>query len=205
MSVIIGIDPGITGGIAVIKNGILTDIFDMPVQNKGKPVRKRSKRTGQMVEVQKKEIDPHALSRIMEHIADSFKECWNPGEIIAVLEQVSPMVHKDKETGERIAEGAVSIFSFGDSFGTIRGVLGAWMGRTQIYRVTAPVWKKAFGLTGQDKDAARLMAIEMFPNSAEALTRKKDIGRADAIMIAAYGVHHLNSENEIGTTGSNAV
>lgn len=200
MGVVIGIDPGITGGIAVIRDGELTDIFDMPVQDKGKPVRKRSKRTGLMVEVQKKEIDPHALSSIMAQA----RGIDRLAKATAVLEQVSPMVHKDK-AGNPVAEGSVSVFSFGDSFGVIRGVLGVWLPRNQIHRVSPQAWKKRFELVGTDKDAARLLAIKMFPAAEDALTRKKDIGRADAILLAAYGLHELITEQTIGTTGSNAV
>jgi len=39
---------------------------------------------------------------------------------------------------------------------------------------------------GKEKDASRLKAIQLFPLSASNLSRKKDHGRADALLIAAY-------------------
>ncbi len=48
-------------------------------------------------------------------------------------------------------------------------------------------WKRWFGLTNQGKDAARLLAIQRFPSAAGQLQRKKDNGRADALLIGLYG------------------
>lgn len=53
------------------------------------------------------------------------------------------------------------------------------------------MWKRRFGLIGQDKDAARLLAIQRFPATAFQLQRKKDNGRADALLIALWVEHQL--------------
>jgi crossover junction endodeoxyribonuclease RuvC len=53
--------------------------------------------------------------------------------------------------------------------------------------VTPQRWKKAAGLIGKEKDAARTLMIQQQPQIADQLTRKKDIGRADACCIAIYG------------------
>lgn len=53
------------------------------------------------------------------------------------------------------------------------------------------VWKRRFGLIGQDKDAARLLAIQRFPAAALQLQRKKDNGRADVLLIALWAEHQL--------------
>ena len=80
-------------------------------------------------------------------------------------------------------QGVSACFNFGDSFGCIRGVCGAL--QIPIVLVTPQSWKKRAGLLNKPKDYARTLAQQLYP-SAE-LGRKKDIGRADAILIARYG------------------
>ena len=82
-------------------------------------------------------------------------------------------------------QGVTSMFNFGQGYGIIKGVLGC-LGYDYTL-VTPQAWKKHHGLLKTDKDAARLKAIELFPEAEQYLQRKKDIGRADALLIAAYG------------------
>jgi crossover junction endodeoxyribonuclease RuvC len=96
-------------------------------------------------------------------------------ESIAYLEQVAAMP----------GQGVTSMFHFGESVGIILGVLQALQCRYVMVRPQQ--WKKAAGIAGKDKDAARTMAIQLFPSISDKLTRKKDIGRADALLIAKYG------------------
>lgn len=80
-------------------------------------------------------------------------------------------------------QGVTSMFKFGRSYGTVLGFFGAsW----PVTDVTPQVWKKHLGLIGQDKDVARARAIQRWPQMAEYLARKKDIGRADAALIALW-------------------
>lgn len=76
-------------------------------------------------------------------------------------------------------QGVASTFKFGRSFGTILGVLGA-LG-IEVELVTPQRWKKKHGLVKKEKDASRILAAELFPLAP--LDRKKDHGRADAILI----------------------
>ncbi len=95
--------------------------------------------------------------------------------VFAVLEQVGSMP----------GQGLASTFRFGQSDGVLRGVLGA-LGIG--YLTVAPVrWKNHYGLKGQEKDAARSLAIRRFPSVAQQLARKKDGGRADSLLIALWG------------------
>lgn len=86
----------------------------------------------------------------------------------------------------RPGQGVSSMFRFGESVGVVLGVCGAlqipikWQGPQK--------WKKAAGLTGKEKDAARTLAIQRHPEVSDMLTRKRDVGRADAICIAEFGV-----------------
>lgn len=81
--------------------------------------------------------------------------------------------------------GAVSMFKFGRSLGVIEGVVAA-LGWPIIW-VTPQAWKKHHGLLRQDKDAARMLALETWPEHADTFRRKKDCGRADAALIAVAG------------------
>jgi len=81
--------------------------------------------------------------------------------------------------------GVASMFSFGHSAGVIQGVLGAF--KIPVIMVTPQTWKKRAGLVGQNKDASRTKAIQMWPSWRE--LDKKGVGQAyaDAAFIAIYG------------------
>lgn len=81
--------------------------------------------------------------------------------------------------------GVGSCFRFGESFGVIRGVLGALT--IPIHLVTPQKWKKHYGLPGGDKEASRRLVIERWPANAASFARVKDEGKAEAALIAAYG------------------
>ena len=80
-------------------------------------------------------------------------------------------------------KGALANYSLGHSSGIIMGVLSA-LGFT--YELVRPQeWKKEFGLFKAEKDASRKQAIALYPLLP--LSRKKDHGRAEAILLAEYG------------------
>lgn len=54
------------------------------------------------------------------------------------------------------------------------------------------VWKRHFNLLKKDKDHSRLLAIELFPELENKLSRKKDHNRAEALLIARYGEECLD-------------
>ena len=114
------------------------------------------------------QVDPYSL-------ASALLDLCHGRSASAVLEAVSAMP----------GQGVSSTFHFGESVGVVLGVLGAL--QMPIRMVTPAKWKKAAGLLGRDKDAARTMAIQHHPEIADQLTRKKDIGRADAVCIARFG------------------
>ena len=110
-------------------------------------------------------------------LATSLREILaaHPGAyVIAALEQVNAMPNQGSSSG----------FRFGQSDGVVRGVLGA-LG-VGFVEVPPQMWKRHLRLTGCDKDAARTLAIQRFPGAAATLARKKDIGRADALLIALW-------------------
>lgn len=82
-------------------------------------------------------------------------------------------------------QGVASSFNFGHSCGTVEGVLQA-LGLAYTL-VTPQAWKKRAGLIGQDKDAARSRAIQLWPQWRDLDAKGKGQAFADAALIALYG------------------
>ena len=55
-----------------------------------------------------------------------------------------------------------------------------------IFYVRPAKWKKHFELINSSKDASRTKVIEMYPTISAKLSKKKDVNKADAILIARY-------------------
>jgi len=151
---ILGIDPGLTGAIALIDGEDCLQVWDMPAIEKthGKG----------------KEVNAYLLADL---IVEAVSEA--EGNIVAHVEQVSAMP----------GQGVSSMFSFGHSAGVVKGVLGA-LG-VKVVMVRPQAWKKTHSLTGKGKDASRTLAISLYPEMRHRLERKKDVGRADAMLIAS--------------------
>ena len=81
-------------------------------------------------------------------------------------------------------QGVVSTFKLGYGFGQI--VSTCALSHTPYTLVTPNNWKRAMNLP-KDKDAARRMAQQWFPDLASQLKRKKDEHRAEALLIALFG------------------
>ena len=89
-----------------------------------------------------------------------------------------------ERVGAMPGNGATSMFRFGQSDGIVRGVIAA-LGVPMV-EVEPQKWKQRMGCAKADKDYARTVAIQRMPTAAEWFTRKKDIGRADAALIALW-------------------
>ncbi len=150
---IIGIDPGLSGGIAILDDLKVFDFFDMPIMSEGKK-NKNQLNSAQLVNIIKK----HIVS----------------GNTFVIVEQVSAMP----------GQGVTSMFNFGQTFGSIKGICAAL--NLPIFYVRPAKWKKHFELINSSKDASRTKVIEMYPSISDRLSRKKDVNKADAILIARY-------------------
>ena len=95
-------------------------------------------------------------------------------EIAVVVEQVNAMP----------GQGVTSMFNFGQSFGAIKGVCAAL--ELSIFFVSPSKWKKYFELINSSKDASRTKVIEMYPSLSNQLSKKKDVNKSDAILIAKF-------------------
>jgi hypothetical protein len=81
------------------------------------------------------------------------------------------------------------MFGFGKGYGMWIGIVAAL--EIPYTLVTPQAWKKELMQGIKDKDAGRLRAMQLFPAYNEWLVRKRDIGRADALLIAEYGRRQL--------------
>ena len=151
---IIGIDPGLSGAIAILENNIVLNIFEIPVMSEGKK-NKRQLNSAMLVNLLKENIN-------------------NDEEVVVVVEQVNAMP----------GQGVTSMFNFGQTFGAIKGICAAL--ELPIYFVRPSKWKKHFELINSSKDASRTKAIEMYPKLSNQLSKKKDVNKSDAILIARF-------------------
>mgnify|MGYP003387715522 FL=1 len=151
---IIGIDPGLSGGIAILEDNKVKMLFDMPVMSDGKK--------------NKRQLNSALLAQL---IRDNIK---NVEDTAIVVEQVNAMP----------GQGVTSMFNFGQTFGAIKGICAAL--ELPIFFVRPAKWKKHFELINSSKDASRTKVIEMYPSIAEKLSKKKDVNKSDAILIARY-------------------
>jgi len=162
--IIIGIDPGLSGGIAVLDNNKVLELFDMPVMADGKK--------------NKKQLNSALLAKLIKESTS------NTSESAVIVEQVNAMP----------GEGVTSMFNFGQTFGAIKGICATL--ELPIFFVRPSKWKKHFELINSSKDASRTKAIEMYPHLAEKLSKKKDVNKSDAILIARfYCETRLKEEN----------
>ena len=87
--------------------------------------------------------------------------------------------------GAMPGQGVASMFSFGHAAGSVMGVLAAM--RIPVTLVTPQRWKKAAGLIGTDKDAARSRAIQLWPRWGALGKKGEGQALADAALIARFG------------------
>lgn len=89
-----------------------------------------------------------------------------------------------EKVGAMPGQGVSSMFAFGRAAGIIEGV-AAGIG-LPFTLITPQEWQRGMHVIG-GKDGSRSRAAEFFPHHAMEFARKKDDGRADAALIAAYG------------------
>ena len=151
---IFGIDPGLSGAIAILEDDKVLDFVDIPVMSEGKK--------------NKKQLNSAHLAQYIEN------NILDVNKTIVVVEQVNAMP----------GQGVTSMFNFGQTFGAIKGISAAL--KLPIFFVRPSKWKKHFELLKASKDASRTKTIEMYPSLANKLSRKKDVNKSDAILIARF-------------------
>jgi crossover junction endodeoxyribonuclease RuvC len=83
-------------------------------------------------------------------------------------------------------QGASSGFKYGRAVGAIEAAIA--LSGIPLTIVEPSVWKRFYRLPGKEKEASRQRALQLFPAAHAALARKKDHGRAEAALIALYGI-----------------
>jgi crossover junction endodeoxyribonuclease RuvC len=152
--VIIGIDPGIRGALAVVHAiddiALLCDAIDIPTVGIGAGER----------------VDVAAVRDWVQHHKPT----------MALIERAQAMPR----------QGASSGFKYGRAVGALEAAIVTC--EVPIEIVEPATWKRFFRLPGKDKELSRQRAIQLFPAAHAMLARKRDHGRAEAALIAFYGV-----------------
>ena len=158
MKYFIGMDPGIKGAVALVdEHGGLHDVFDMPVRVSGKRSNGKDKET----------VNHYRLADIVG--------AWSAADpCYAVIERVQASP----------GAGGVSMFSFGEGYGKLQGVLAGL--DIECVLATPQAWKKHYELT-KDKGEARALATTLWPEFKDQFRLVKYDGRAEAALIANYG------------------
>ncbi len=153
----IGIDPGATGAVArLFGDGNYPAVHDCPTVLGGKSGKQ-------------KQLDVAAMVALLVEIRAASLE------VAAVIEfqQAFPK------------QGASSTFKLGTNYGAWMGILAALGIPFELVR--SQVWKPSVGLAkGASKSESRAAAARLFPSLAGELTRKKDDGRAEALLLAEH-------------------
>ena len=152
---VLGIDPGISGGLAVIEIAdraapVLVECIDIPVVGTGA----------------KERVDVTAIRNFID---------WHK-PIRALIERAQAMPK----------QGASSGFKYGRAVGAIEATIALCSIPVEIIEPGA--WKRHWHLPGKDKESGRQKALQLFPDAHAALARKRDHGRAEAMLIALYYV-----------------
>ena len=158
----LGIDPGLSGAVGALVDGVPFGFVDCPtvVTKVGKNTKRVSDATG---------MRQALIGFYLKH-----------GQ-----SQVHAQVFIEK-VGAMPGQGVTSMFSFGVNYGMWQGVVTAL--KFPLTFVTPQAWKKVMlAGTSKDKGASLLRARQLWPDQAEWFSRKKDEGRAEALLIAEYG------------------
>lgn len=150
---IVGVDPGLSGALAMID----TDDWTIRIEDMPREVGMAGKNA----------VSPTGVVNLMNRFVPDYvfvEEVWS-----------SPQM------------GVTSAFSFGRSLGII---LGASASRSMLTLVKPTVWKSSTH-TPRDKGQARRRAQELFPSACHLFARTKDDGRAEAAILAFYGLLSL--------------
>ncbi len=167
----IGIDPGLSGAIAVLMDNCKNiRVFCMPVKRQPWSKPRKNKTFQQMVDIEELMIE---------------LKIFSPSETIINIETVTGMP----------TDGAHRAFIFGGAFYSVLTLLNI-MGFKVNY-IAPATWKAKVGLTLADKEDSRQLVLRLFPD-IEGITpvRKTKIktgltkamcqGRAEAVLIGLY-------------------
>jgi len=176
----IGIDPGLDGGIAILKGEKVFGLYDIPTIEERMPPtaksRKKAKKLGERAKDRKRRrYNINAMVEIFKALP--------AGDCFAILETVQSMP----------GQGVVSQQSMGIGFGIYQGILASHY--ISYEKAHPKKWQKEFGISGDTKSKAFQVATRIFPK-LELATPKGVIltGRCDSILIAEYARRKYKNE-----------
>lgn len=107
-------------------------------------------------------------------------------ELASIIAEYSPTVSIIERVGPMPRDGVRQAWRFSAANSVAKTVCALM--NVPMTMVPASVWKAAMKLPGgkDGKEKSRLMALQLFPASAEEFSRKKDAGRAEAALIAYW-------------------
>lgn len=112
-----------------------------------------------------------------------------PELICAAFEKHQPELVVLEDVHGRPGEGVASVDGMARAVGLVHGIC---VGLRLPCRLVQPVaWKRGMGLLGVDKDASRRLACELWPRQTELFKRKSDHNRAEAALLARFGLRLL--------------
>lgn len=178
-TIVIGIDPGLKGGVAYWIDGKVV-AFPMPTRVLRQVTRHKissedGKKHPRLADING--VDGYELAKLI------------PNHVLTVGNSMKVKVYCEL-VGALPDQGSTSGFNFGEGCGVIRGVMEA---KGFEYSLIRPQeWKKEvlWELKEHDKEAAIWFAREQYPNVPIVLPRCKKAhdGMADAICILHYGL-----------------
>lgn len=185
MAMYIGIDPGKSGAIAVYNDRDRKyDVYDMPTLEVKKKVGKKVKKT--------RDYDLAKLVVIFDEIQSRAK--WHPnGEVIVVCEGSSGMAFTPTMARGAYHESAKTAFEKGRGIGII-------LAFTHLFGIPITVtvrpneWKRALHMANskltykEKKDVSRQFATDLHPELIKLFKRKKDDGRAEAVLLTDWAM-----------------
>jgi hypothetical protein len=175
MTIIVGIDSGASGAIALLDSdtGELLAVDDMPVD--------------------KVQTGKHVRSRLNRNRTLELLHRARGAQAFVERPDYRPMRQTNKATGqtEERQIGSAGAGSFGEHYGGV--TMAAAAAGMSITEVRAGAWKKSIGASG-DKDTVRRRSQELWPAQAHRFSRKKDDGRGDACLLAYYGMLTLRGK-----------
>lgn len=164
----VGIDPGVTGSIAILEVGVdrpvLMAVFDTPSIQATTGKKNKQGKPGM-----KNVYNLPGMAELLRVYAEG------PDLVQVVIEKAQPMPD----------QGAVSMFGYGVGWGMWLGILAALkLPYTMAHPAT---WKRALMFDSKKgKGHGVVRALQLYPEAERWLTLVRHHNRADAILLAHY-------------------
>ena len=184
--IIIGIDPGLNGAIALTNSAGWAQTI-MPTVSAGKGNEVNASAVADWLSTRCNGTD----TQVFLEKVKSFSRAGKPCPRCSIPCQIC------KSPPRRLAGGATQNFKFGENFGVIKGVIGAL--KLPLHLVTPQNRQKVMhaGVSPEldPKQRSRVAAMRLFPGvdfRKSARCKNPHDGLIDATLIAAYGLRRMH-------------